>query len=479
MVSVILLELRNKTITKIRKKEQDLNNNSLNSQPKLAFKPSNAPVAFLIAAALFFCYIAIVPYKPQNSYSLMLLALCICAVMASLIENLSDPRPRPMHLLFCIYMIFYYLFPGYLHTFYGRFPFFDAGFRPDEILSAAVAVSIFLSGVIIGYGVSFPRLLGSPRQVAPDRLILVCVGCAGAAAVSAAILGPSALLATRGDDTGGGPASPVQLIIGAIAHSASFYALLFAIFAFRRERSLGGMLLILATAGLFLLCNSPLSIPRFILGSYIIVALLVFTSFNRIYKLALAVALVAAQGTLFSFLSYIARGTPGTTFDFSIIDYYVKSLDLDGFQSTINIIKLHDDIGGKMGVNLLSALLFFVPKDIWPTKSPGTGVEAGIHAAYPFTNLSAPLPSEFYIDFGYSGVVILSLLFGMLVRACDESFQHFKKTGDIVGQVLTATAAGYVFIILRGTLVGVMGPIALSLGLAAICHRFATTPKDL
>ena len=185
MVSVILLELRNKTITKIRKKEQDLNNNSLNSQPKLAFKPSNAPVAFLIAAALFFCYIAIVPYKPQNSYSLMLLALCICAVMASLIENLSDPRPRPMHLLFCIYMIFYYLFPGYLHTFYGRFPFFDAGFRPDEILSAAVAVSIFLSGVIIGYGVSFPRLLGSPRQVAPDRLILVCVGCAGAAACTA------------------------------------------------------------------------------------------------------------------------------------------------------------------------------------------------------------------------------------------------------------------------------------------------------
>jgi hypothetical protein len=86
------------------------------------------------------------------------------------------------------------------------------------------------------------------------------------------------------------------------------------------------------------------------------------------------------------------------------------------------------------------------------------------------------LPSEFYVDFGLPGVVVLSFLFGMFVRLCDDYFMHFKRTSDTLGQVFVSTVAGYIFIILRGSLVGTLGPVLLSLFIAGVCHRYSTAP---
>jgi hypothetical protein len=158
------------------------------------------------------------------------------------------------------------------------------------------------------------------------------------------------------------------------------------------------------------------------------------------------------------------------------VEDFMTSGDFDGFQSTINVVAMHDERGGKGGVNLASAILFFVPRTLWPGKSPGTGGEAAIYEGYPMYNISSPLPSEFYIDFGILGVFVLSLFFGLFVRLCDDYFLHFKKTLDLTGQVLVASIAGYLFIILRGSLVGTLGPCALSLAIASVCHWYVTVP---
>jgi hypothetical protein len=435
-------------------------------------------IFFSLAIALIFVSLFdwIAPLNNQYGEALIVIAVCILILSLMLASNLLDERPRPVHLLFCLYMIFFYLLPGFFHLVYGQFPFFNAGYVPGRVLRATIVIFVFLLCTVVGYRIDFPTRRGAPRSIVPSNLRKAILFCAAAAVIAATLYGFGSLLATRGEESDV-ITSPSRLVIGAIARSCSFYAFMFAIFNFRSQKDLSGIGMLLSTAAIFMIFNSPLSIPRFMLASYIIVMFFVFLKVTKLQKLALALALVASQGTLFSYISYISRGAQGTEFNLSPIDYYMTSGDFDGLQSTINVIEMHDEEGGKGGVNILSAVFFFVPREVWPQKSIGTGGEGAMFEGYPFINISSPLPSEFYVDFGMAGVIALSLLFGLFVRLCDDYFMHFKNTSDSIGQIFVCTVAGYIFIILRGSLVGTLGPVALSLFIAGICHRYSTAPS--
>jgi oligosaccharide repeat unit polymerase len=430
-----------------------------------------------VSVVIFILFMFIFPYTTQFGDSLIILAFSISVLFSMLIGNLWDLRPRPVHLFFCIYMIFYYLLPGYLHTAYGHFPDFGAGYSPAQVLSASTVVACFLICFFVGYIMDFPARGGAPRVTIPGRLLPVTVFCVAASLIAAAMLGFGNILATlRERNLENTAPSPNALMLAAIAHACSFYAFMFGIILFRAKKSTLSPIIVLLTFSLFLVFNSPLSVTRFVIGSYIISIFLVLLRFNRMQKFVIAVALVVAQFGLFEYISYLSRGDLNTEFNWSPIENFIANPDFDGFQSTINVAAMHDELGGKRGVNLASAILFFIPRPFWPQKSPGTGGEAAIYEGYPMYNISSPLPSEFYIDFGMPGVIVLSLLFGFFVRLSDDYFMHFKETSDVLGQVLVATAAGYIFIILRGALVGTLGPCAFSLAVSAICRRYSSTP---
>lgn len=431
------------------------------------------------AVLVFLCFGFVFPYQPQFGESLRILALTISALCLMMVDNLCDPRPRPVHLLFCIYMIVSYLLPGYFHTATGRFPFFSAGYSTGQVLNTAIVAAVFTACVFLGYSLEFPRrAIGAGREAVPARLRQAILYCAAASAVCAVLYGLGALRAPRGDDAFADTiASPVKLIFGAIAHSGSFYALMFAIILYRVQRSIAALALILLTLALFGAFNSPLAIPRSTIASYLISAFCVFLPFTRFQKTMLTVALIASQLTLFSYLSYLQRGDKEHGFTLDPFHEYVTSGDFDGFQSTINVVAMHDGLGGKGGVNLLSAIFFFVPRAVWPQKSFGTGGESASYMGYPFINISSPLPSEFYIDFGLPGVVALSFLFGLLMKACDDYFLRYKRTDDPIGQTFVSVVAGWIFVILRGSLTGTLGPIVLSLAIGGLCHIYATRPR--
>ena len=424
---------------------------------------------------MFVLFTSVFPYTAQYGELLILLFMCISILFLSLIYNLFDEQPRPVHLLFCVYMIFYYLLPGYFHTGRGHFPFYDAAFAPEKIVNAAIVIIVFLICAGIGYSFDFPYRGGAPRITVPARLSQAILACAVAAVVAGAMAGFGALLQPRGEDVyADSLPSPNALMLSTIARSCGFYAFMLSTLAVKLQKTLISLIASVMACAIFLLVNSPLAIPRFVLGSYIISMFCVFLPVTRVQKLSIVLALVLSQGSLFAYVSYIARGDPETAFELSPFEYYVTSGDFDGLQSTINVVAMHDGKGGKEGLNLLSAILFFVPRSVWPEKSQGTGPEAGVYEGYPFNNLSSPLPSEFYVDFGIGGVAVLSLLFGLFMKLCDDFFKHFKKTKDFTGQLLVATFAGYIFIILRGSLVATLGPIVLSTAIAMICHKYTT-----
>ncbi len=68
---------------------------------------------------------------------------------------------------------------------------------------------------------------------------------------------------------------------------------------------------------------------------------------------------------------------------------------------------------------MLGTLLFWMPRSVWPDKPLDTGVMLAEYKEYGFTNLSSPLWGEFFIDFGWVGLVAGMLLVGYWARRLD------------------------------------------------------------
>ena len=198
--------------------------------------------------------------------------------------------------------------PGYLHIAYMRFPFFSAGYSPNQVLSATNVISAFLICFVAAYSINFSSRGVAPRVIVPARLFNATLFCVAAAVVAGAMLGFGSLLRENRDMTVSDVlASPSILIMEAIARCCSFYAFIFAVFSFQHKKDAAKLFTLLTASSVFILFNLPLSITRFLLGSYIITTFMVFLPFKRIQKLALATALVASQGTIF-LISAIFQG---------------------------------------------------------------------------------------------------------------------------------------------------------------------------
>lgn len=115
----------------------------------------------------------------------------------------------------------------------------------------------------------------------------------------------------------------------------------------------------------------------------------------------------------------------------------------DAHQMFISIQQYVEKYGFSYGYQLLGALLFFVPRSIWPTKPYGTGRMAfEALSQYWFTNVSAPLVSEGYSNFGVVGVIGFGLIVGLLVNQLDNRFWKDDRN-------VSATKILYPFIMLK------------------------------
>ncbi|WP_178991311.1 O-antigen polymerase [Winogradskyella schleiferi] len=96
-----------------------------------------------------------------------------------------------------------------------------------------------------------------------------------------------------------------------------------------------------------------------------------------------------------------------------------NTLNYDAFSNISATIEYVSKNGFSFGYQLLSGLLFFVPRAIWTSKPLSTGELVGDFIAdqynFNFTNLSNPLVSEGYINFGIFGVILLSFVLALVM----------------------------------------------------------------
>ena len=243
--------------------------------------------------------------------------------------------------------------------------------------------------------------------------------------------------------------------------------------AIRRRADLWAIGLSLTTLGAFLILNSPLAIARMMLFSYLISLALTFTSVLVKRKIAFLILSVFFQLTVFPLVSVLSRGDIEEFLSEPLSEYYISNGDFDGFQSTINVVSYAQATGLKLGVNLLSALVFFLPREYWEGKSLGTGGEAAEWYGYDFTSISAPLPSEFYVDFGVLGVLVGGALLGYILAKIDDRIREARRSNDQLRLLQFGVVVGYLFILLRGSLVAVVGPFAFTYAMVWITRVLA------
>ena len=95
----------------------------------------------------------------------------------------------------------------------------------------------------------------------------------------------------------------------------------------------------------------------------------------------------------------------------------------DAHQMLITIVRYVQEFGMTWGGQLLGAVFFFVPRAIWPGKALGTGHTAVTALEQStFSNVSAPLVAEGYVNFGVVGVILFAVILGILLRRLDESY---------------------------------------------------------
>ncbi len=151
-------------------------------------------------------------------------------------------------------------------------------------------------------------------------------------------------------------------------------------------------------------------------------------------------------------------------------DHYF-STNYDAWANIYTTVEMVGRQGIHWGQQLLGGILFFVPSALWHAKPLATGIAIGNYliANYSmwFTNLSAPVIAEGYIDFGAVGVALYAIGLAWLVTRMNR----FDPAGRRWGSFPTAVyGAFFLMFALRGSLM-----IAIAYGSAGLLAFLAAS----
>lgn len=233
--------------------------------------------------------------------------------------------------------------------------------------------------------------------------------------------------------------------------------------------SVKNRIIVYSTIALVVVINNPISTPRFWFGCVILSYFLVYLSnmkgrWNFIFILMNLFLLLI----VFPLASVFRKTTDVSLDDFllkmDLSGTLVLSPDYDAFQQVINSVVTVQEVGNTYGSQILSAIFFWIPRSIWSEKSYSSGQYIGESLNYSFTNLSSPLVSEMYLDFGIIGVVLLSSLLGWF-------YYRLSSLSYSLGSFLCFFTA-YQAYLQRGTLMSTLGFLTITIMCYLILFRY-------
>ncbi len=234
----------------------------------------------------------------------------------------------------------------------------------------------------------------------------------------------------------------------------------------RARRTPSTVLVWSALVLLNLVVNNPVSNARYWFLTVLVSGL--FTAFPRsaaVYRTVLALGVVGAL-VLFPYADRFRYDSSGyRPVESSSVFEPLATKDYDQTVMFANTITWVGTRGHTYGRQLAGSALFFVPRSVWSGKPEDTGVRVGQWMGMNMTNLSAPLWTELWVDFGAPGMAGAFALAGYAAARTDRRYARavLREGPGSLSAVAVPLVAGYAFILLRGPLLQAMGKPAIAL----------------
>jgi len=336
---------------------------------------------------------------------------------------------------------------------------------------AAVAVVIVAEvALLIGLTV---RARDSIEHAAPKRVVdrtrtvLYSFAVVGAALAYAALIGFSVLFAPRTVRGAAAAQAVGDDVVGTVIRGFVTFGLLIAVIAQiynwreRRESDQNRTLfLIVVSIAVLALMVNPIASPRYVFGVVALGLVGAFGAYSTLRRYrVVSISAVAGIMLLFPVLDSF-RHEAGKIESIDPIGAFLTG-DFDAFAQIVNTLEHVATHGLSYGYQLLGVPLFWVPRSVWPSKPVDTGILLAETKGYWFTNLSAPLPAELFINGGWVLLIIGMIAFGFLVRRLDRGSQIAGGSG--FPSMLGCVVPFYLLLLLRGSLLQSMANLAVIL----------------
>lgn len=203
-----------------------------------------------------------------------------------------------------------------------------------------------------------------------------------------------------------------------------------AVFALVRLRQSGkGRIALLLSLAFLLVADFPASMARY--NAAAVYGCLIILSFPKLFEKKGLYPLLLLAALLLVFPAVNVFRTDEFSLALLLSGFVDVALNLprgfcagdyDAYSMLARSVVYVGSYGASMGSQLLTAILFFVPRAFWSAKGIGSGALIARTQDQDFENISCPLPAEGVMNFGIIGLFLFALVMGMLCKRIDEGF---------------------------------------------------------
>ena len=349
----------------------------------------------------------------------------------------------------------------------------------DHSLDAEAMTIVIVGSVALGLGVLAGRLRAplsrrapAELRISPPRVTVLTLFALTCTSYYIAKLGLGTVFASRTELGQVAAATWGDPTVFAIVKALAAMPLLVAFVALQLERASGlssgwgrRRLLPIVTGGVLLIVVNPISNARYTSGTiYLAVLASVGLVATRPRFRTLVAGFLASIIFVFPFADAFRYST---TAEFKASDPLsaLTTGDFDAYAQVVNTVEYVQAHGITWGYQALGPLLFWIPRSVWPDKPMDTGILLAESRGYGFTNLSAPLWSELFINGGWFVLFAGMFVFGILVRTWDTSIIRTLRRSRLPG-LYACILPFYLLILLRGSLLQATAALAVIISAA-------------
>lgn len=178
----------------------------------------------------------------------------------------------------------------------------------------------------------------------------------------------------------------------------------------------------------------PTALARFnVAAIYLGIAILLFPAFSKkrgLFSFLLIMGFLVAY-PLFNAFKYIGAAASfheGMETIVGSMTAGYTSGNYDAFSVMFWCFDYLGRFGCANGLQLIGAILFFIPRSIWPSKPVPSGELVFSSLNFHFTDIAFPLPFEGVLNFGLIGLPVFALGYGFVVRMVDTHYWKSRKS---------------------------------------------------